>query len=532
MAFRFVVLTVFFGLLYGALGFNLYNLQVVKNNYYVKRVEAQGEITRALELRRGQIFFTDRYGKNIPAALNKDYPVVYGVPREIIDPQKTAEYLKNIFGIDMSGMVEPFSNKKSLFKLVADKVSSDQVQAVNEAKLIGIYTDTKQHRFYPFEELGAHVLGFVGLNDTNSTPSGLYGLEKLHNETLAEGDDITLTIDRNIQAQAGETLKKLVGQFNAAGGTVIVEEPATGKILALANAPDFNPNKYSEASVKNFLDSAVQTVYEPGSVFKPFTMAAGIDAGKFTPETTFYDSGSVTLNGKKITNWDHKAYGKITMTNVIENSVNTGAVYAESLEGNDVFHAFLKKLGFDTKTEIDLPDEVSGSLRNLENKNARPIDFATAAFGQGTSVTSLQLINAFGSIANGGLLMRPYLNNVLGSKVVRRVMKEETARAVTGMMESAVEKAHVASIPNYNVAGKTGTAQIPDFIRGGYTDEYIHSYVGFAPASNPRFVAMLKLERPNVTLAGQTVVPAFRELAEFILNYYNIPPDKLTNKEK
>jgi cell division protein FtsI/penicillin-binding protein 2 len=215
------------------------------------------------------------------------------------------------------------------------------------------------------------------------------------------------------------------------------------------------------------------------------------------------------------------------MTNVIEQSVNTGAVFVEQTIGHKNFYEYLKKFGFGEKLNFDLPDEVAGSLRNLENKNARAIDFATASFGQGTAVTPLQVITAFSALANGGLLMRPFVLRDTEPYVIRRVIGEETAMKVVKMMESAVEKAGVAVIANYRVAGKTGTAFIPDFKRGGYSEELIHTYIGFLPASSPHLTIMLKLDKPKAELAGLTVVPAFRRLAEFALNYLNIPPDKL-----
>jgi len=255
-------------------------------------------------------------------------------------------------------------------------------------------------------------------------------------------------------------------------------------------------------------------------------MAAGIDLGVLTPETTFFDNGSVTLNGKTILNWDKIAHGNVTMTNVIEKSINTGAVFAERKIGHSRFYDYLKKFGFGALTNIDLPNEIAGSLKNLEKKDAREIDFATASFGQGTAVTPIQLVNAFSAIANGGLLMRPYVNADLKPYVVRRVIDANTAQLVATMMESAVTKAKLAIVPGFRVAGKTGTAQIPDFNKGGYTEEFIHTYIGFAPITAPRFVAFLKIDKPNANLAGETVVPAFQKLAQFILNYYNVPPDK------
>jgi len=315
-------------------------------------------------------------------------------------------------------------------------------------------------------------------------------------------------------------------RFGAKSGIVIVEDPKTGKILAMANEPGFDPNAYAKSPVENFLNHAIQSVYEPGSVMKPVTMSIGIDTGVITPETTYYDSGSITINGETIKNWDLKAHGKITMRNVIEGSVNTGAVFAAQKIGKKNFVEYLKKFGFGKKTGIDLPDEVAGSIRSVDRKDAQDIDLASASFGQGISATPVELIAAFGSIANEGRLMRPYMLREEKPHVVRETMKKETAAKVMEMMESAVEKAFVAAMPKHRIAGKTGTAQIAKPGGGGYKDTFNHTYIGFGPVSDPRFVVFIKLEEPQAILAGATVVPAFKELASFIISYYNIPPDK------
>jgi len=337
-----------------------------------------------------------------------------------------------------------------------------------------------------------------------------------------------LTIDRNLQIQTEEILNNLIKKFEAIGGTGIIQNPKTGEILALTNKPDFDPNNYNQFELSSFLNPAIKSLYEPGSVLKVITMAAGINSKKITPETTYYDSGSVTLNGKTITNWNNKGHGKTTMTNVIEQSINTGAVWAERATGHDIFYNYLLKFGLNKPTGIDFSQERSGNLANLKKKHAQDIEFATASYGQGVSITPLELINAFSAIANGGNLMRPYFNAELKPKVLRRVISSDTARQVKEMMVSAVEKAGVATIANYSVAGKTGTALVPDFKKGGYTDDVINTYIGFAPADDPQFVILLKIDKPKgAPLSGLSVVPAFRELAQFVLNYYNIPPDKL-----
>ncbi|KKU94012.1 MAG: Peptidoglycan glycosyltransferase [Candidatus Jorgensenbacteria bacterium GW2011_GWA1_48_13] len=531
MAVRFFLLSGVFLVLFGLLGANLFHLQIQKGEYYFAKAEARSEFQAALDLRRGEITVTDRTGKRTSAALNRDYPVILASPKDVEDAAEAAALLSPLIGWEEEELKEILSNKESLFRLLVERAESDELRAVEELNLKGIYIDQKQYRSYQFDDLAAQLIGFVGVNDKYDEPVGLYGLEREHDDDLKDGGNVNLTIDINLQSKSEELLKELVEKFSAEGGSIIIEEPKTGKIIAMASAPGFNPNDYGASPVKNFTNPVVQAIYEPGSVFKPITMAAGIDLGVITPTSTYYDSGKITLNGKTIENWDHKAYGQISMTRVIERSVNTGAVFAESKIGHDNFYEYLKKFGFGQLSNVDLPDETRGSLKNLENKNARAIDFATASFGQGTAVTPIQIINAFSVLANGGVLMRPYVSASLEPEEVRRVINEDTAQKVMGMMESAVREAAVASIPNYRVAGKTGTAQVPDFVRGGYGGELIHTFIGFAPVSNPRFVIMIKLDKPQSPLAGQTVVPAFRELAEYVLNYYQVPPDNLTTND-
>ena len=420
------------------------------------------------------------------------------MPKEVTDSNGTAEALSSVLNLPAETFTGYLSDSKSLFRMIAEKATPEQLDAIEKLNLDGIYEDTKQYRFYPFEKLGSQVLGFVGVNKDTDAPKGLYGAEKYYNNALADGRDIGLTIDRNLQAQAEETIAKLVTEHAAVSGNIIIEEPQTGKILAMAKYPNFDPNDYKNYPLGDFINSAVQLVYEPGSVFKPITMAAGIDAGILTPDTTYTDKGYITLNGKKITNWDHKTYGPgTTMTTVIERSINTGAVFAQQKIGRKIFYEYLKNFGFGVRTGIDLPDEVTGSLANLANKNAQDIDYATAAYGQGTSVTPLQMINAFSVFANGGLLMRPYINQDSKPYVIRRAVSEDTARKVKEMMRSAATKGGVATIPQFNIAGKTGTAYIPT--RGGYLpDDFIHTFIGMAPASNPKFVILVKLEKPEI----------------------------------
>jgi cell division protein FtsI/penicillin-binding protein 2 len=342
-----------------------------------------------------------------------------------------------------------------------------------------------------------------------------------------------LTIDPNIQIEAEKVLDDLVRTNHATGGSVIVEDPTTGKILAMGGDPDFDPNNYSASHIANFLNTNVQSVYEPGSIMKVLTMAAGIDSGKITPNTTYDDKGYINVNGAHLTNYNlttHGPYGpNTTMTQVIEGSINTGAIFAENQTGNDVYLSYLKKFGLDQKTGIDLPGEVAGNLGQLTPKSPQ-INWDTAAYGQGVAVSPIELVSAVSAIANGGVLMRPYLNAALAPKEIRRVITPRAAAQVSAMMVDAVDLAQIASINGYSMAGKTGSAFIPNPKGGGYLDKLTDSYIGFGPTSKPRFVAFIRLNTiPVTSLAAETVVPAFKELSQYLINYFNIPPDRTTS---
>ncbi len=542
MGYRFTILVAVFGLTYSLLLFNLYRIQIVNGENFEAQAESQSASPEFLRANRGGIYFTDKDGKDLPAVLNKDFPFIYAVPTEIEDAQEVSAALSPLLDIEVSKIREKLSKKDDQYELLVHKASNDLAGKVKDQKIKGIYVRSESDRFYPLGERAAHLLGFVSPDGDSDQVVGRYGLEKFYEKTLAgkngeakdgeitkaeAGLDLHLTIDGNIQIEASRILEKLVEKHGATGGTIIVQDPKTGKILASESLPGFDPNKFSDYPLENFLNPTVQKIYEPGSVFKVITMASGLDAKKITPDTTYNDKGSITVSGKKIQNWDLQAHGVVTMTNVIEKSLNTGAAFAESRIGHTLFKTYLEKFGFDSETGIDIPGELSGDLRRLNSK-APVVAFATASFGQGVAVTPLELLNAVSAIANGGTLMRPYVNSATGPKEVRRVISAEASRQTTAMMISALDKAEVGHIENYSLAGKTGTAQVPDFKHGGYTDQVINTYVGFGPTTNPRFTILIKLDEPaGAPLAGTTVVPAFRELAQFILNYYNIPPDRI-----
>lgn len=535
MGVRFAFVIVILSLLYGWLGVRFYNLQIEKGKYYSAKAATQ---TGVFDPIRGDIFFTDNIGADIPVAIKKDYPSVFSDPKKLasakVDVKESAAKIAEILGVLDSEIEDKISQSDKQYIELAKTVTDETAQKIKDLNIEGIYVKPTPKRFYPYSGLASHILGFVSDED------GKYGLESFYNKKLKgeggvvvggqvrpaqDGSDIYLTIDRNIQAQAEKTLNNLVAKFRGTQGTVIVMNPKTGEVLAMAGAPSFDPNKYGEIkNVSDFTNQNVQSVFEPGSVMKLVTMSSAVDSGKVTPETTYIDTGSVTINGRTMKNWDLKAHGRLTMADVIEQSINTGTVFAESRMGHQTFYEYLKKFGFMDKTGIDLPGERIGDTHLLVK--GADVNYATASFGQGISVTPVRMLTAVNAIANHGVMVKPHLNRG-DTEVAGNPISKESALKIVNMMVAAVDKAKIAHINNYSIAGKTGTALAPDFKKGGYTDNVIDTYIGFAPAYDPRFSIFIRIDEPaGAPLAGQTVVPAFRELAEFIISYYNIPPDR------
>ena len=350
MAVRVTVLIAFFGLLYSALIFKLYVLQVNEGDKY--QAKASSTLEQSLKPVRGNIYFTDKTGNAIPVAINKDYPSIYVVPKDVKDDQKAglAELLSSVSGKALADLETILNKKNDPYELIVKKATDEEVGKVKSAGLGGANIGYNSARFYPLGTLAAQLLGFVSADDKIGAAYGveLYYQSKLGgkdgtsngNKVVSEtedGKDINLTMDLNIQQESESILSNLITQYKAESGTVIVEDPKTGKILAMASNPNFDPNSYSDSKVATFLNPAVQAVYEPGSIFKLVTMSSALDAHAVTPSTTYNDTGSLKLNGKTIKNWDLKAHGLTTMTGVIEQSLNTGAAFAERALGNDSF---------------------------------------------------------------------------------------------------------------------------------------------------------------------------------------------------
>ena len=523
---------VFIFLFGAALAGKLFLLQVVKHDFYSALALGLQKNSPSRVIERGEIFFQNH---NLPIAANKTVIYLYASPKEIPFNQKEpiAQKLSELVNLDKDFILEKLK-QDTLYQRLKDDLTSEELDKLEKLKLEGVYLRQELRRNYPYEEFAAHLLGFV-----NKDGQGQYGVEGYWDEVLKTGEDLHLTIDYNIQYQAEKLLKEAAGRLKIEGGTIIVMQPDSGRLLALANWPSFDPNRYWEEDLEVFQLDAIQKIFEPGSIFKPLTLAGALDLGKITPQTTYLDKGYVKIEGwpEPLYNYDKRVYGEQTMTNVLEKSINTGAVFAEQQLGHINFLEYIKKFGIFEKTEIDLEGEVYSS--NQDFKRGYEINFATAAYGQGIEMTPMQIARAFSAIANGGKLVRPYLAERLETKPQisdNKVISQSTASKLTAMLVSVVENGFgkAAQIPGYYVAGKTGTAQMSFSALGlgqrGYSEKTWQSFVGFVPAFDPEFLILVKLNDPATRTAEYSAVPVFQKLAKYIIDYYKIPPDYEVSK--
>ncbi|MCX6763838.1 MAG: penicillin-binding protein 2 [Candidatus Moranbacteria bacterium] len=555
----------------GAIIFRLYSLQVVAYEDYRLLAEGQHTLFSKLIPKRGEIFFQDK-DKPYPAAVNQETKLAYAVPKEIENREETAKFISATLGLDEKILLEKFSNPEDQYEPLKHRLTDEEIQKIEDQKLAGIHLADETYRYYPSGELAANLLGFVGWNGDELL--GRYGIEgyfdkdlkgeignlESNRDTLGrwisvgkrlltpakDGTGVVLTIDHIIQYEAERILKGAMEKFQAENGLIIVMEPETGKILAMAQAPGFDPNQYGEvADASVFRNLSVSSPYECGSVFKTITLASAIDAGKINPDTTYNDTGLVQEAGYGIKNSDEKAYGKQTMTQVLEKSLNTGAIFAEKQLGNRGFYDYVTRFGFGETTGVEIAGESAGSIANLKNLKSA-IQFFTASFGQGITITPIQLVSAFASIANGGVLMKPQITEkviysdgqeqTVNPQEIRRVISPETAVKISEMLRSVVVNGHGkrADVPGYQVAGKTGTAQVASTTSQGYeTGKSIGSFAGFAPLDNPKFAVLVKMENPKtVQWAESSAAPTFGELMKFLLEYADIEPtEKYTQKD-
>lgn len=562
------VLLLLFGL---AVVGRLFFLQVMSHDKWVAMAENQHTASSELSADRGEIYMHDGEIDRYPLAVNREYQMVYVVPRDVEEKEEVSRELSRILGIDAEEIRNKIDRPDDPFEVIKKRLNEEEISQVKELRFKGVMLLPEKYRYYPAGELAAQVVGFASLGAKGG--AGGYGVEaaldaQLRGQvgTLSQekdaggrwislsdraitraqnGDSVTLTLDRVIQYETEKILKDSVDRYQADRATAIVMDPKTGNILAMASSPQFDPNNYSkEEDYSIFLNSAVSSAYEPGSIMKPITVAIGIEEGKVSPSTEYVDTGAIVEAGYTIRNAEDKVYGRSSMIKVLDESINTGVIYVEKLVGNAVFGDYLRRFGFGERTEITLPAELPGNLKNLQNPRGT-INFFTASFGQGITATPIQMISAYAVLANGGRLLQPnIIDKVIhadGTVVqhapveVRRVVSEETSRLMGTMLRSVVVNGHGkrADVPGYLVGGKTGTAQVAKSGSKGYEEGVsIGSFVGYAPLDDPRFVVLVKLDNPKkVEWAESSAAPTFGQIMKFLLEYAKIKPTEETNKQ-
>jgi len=534
LAWRINILFAFFLLLAALLLYRFADLQIIEG---AKDSRGDASLFENSEWRRAEIFLQDHSGETTPLAVNKDFFTVYVEPARIKNKEDAAKSLSEILQIPYEKVLERASKENDPYEIIAKKISDQAAGKIKALKLSGVGVQSEKGRYHPHGRMASHVSGFLGMRGEERV--GQYGLEGFYDGALASDkvEKILLSLDQNAQFKIEELLAKAVDQWKAERGSVIIMEPKTGRILGMASFPDFDPNNYASVEdISVFNNLSISGQFELGSVFKPITMAIGLDNGAVTPKTTYEDQGFVAVDDRIIRNWDRKPHGKSNMTDVLKNSLNAGIVFVQQKIPKEVFSSYIKNFGFGDKLGVDLAGEVSGNVSNLKDGKGRNVDFANISFGQGISVTPLQMLTAISAIGNDGALVRPRLADKIfftdGSvdeiktEVKRSVISEKTSETLTKMLVETMENHSKIRNVKYFIAGKTGTAEIPDRSENGYSEDMIHSVVGYAPAYNPRFAVLVKIDRPQgVEFATYSVIPVFYEIMNYLLTYYEVPPD-------
>lgn len=557
MTWRYRFVLFFFVFLFLAIIGRLFYWQVVRADELAALGQAQYGKQIKLTPQRGEILTSDGYA----IGANKLSYLVFANPKEVKDPDDQAEILEPLLDIKSSTLSALLKRDKFWVPLkpLVDRQTKEKIE---KKRIPGIGFEEQAVRFYPEASTAAKVLGFVGKDDVGEA-KGYFGLEGYYDRQLrgktgvavqihdalgqpilakmndrvnkVDGRDLILHIDRTIQFMLDTELKRGIEEYGAVSGTAAIMDPKTGGIIALSSFPTYDPRTYQDYSDKLYKNPFISDAYEPGSTFKPLVMAAALDAGLVRPETPCsICSGPVEIGGYTIKTWNDEYQANLTMTDVIQHSDNTGMVFVSKLLGLNRMISFMKNFGFGEMTGIDLQGEVAPAMRPKEDWY--PIDLATASFGQGITVTPIELLTAFSAIANGGKRMEPHVVAAVqtpeGEKiaipptVLGQPISAKTARVMTEMMVNAVDKGEAkwAKPKGYRIAGKTGTAQIP--VEGHYdATKTIASFIGFAPADDPKFLMVVIIDRPSSSIYGaETAAPLFFRVAKNMFTYYGIAP--------
>ena len=541
----------------------LFFVQVIHKNMYAERADRQYMTPSGNIFDRGSIFFSKKDGSFVAAGtMSSGFKVAIN-PQKILDGQDVFSKLSPYIQMDKETFLNKVSKKNDPYEEVAIHLTKEEADAVTNLGIDGVSIFKDNWRFYPGGDMASHTLGFLAYKEDDLV--GQYGLERFYDKTLSKPKDeayvnffaevfsnisdsisesnrgdIVTTIEPLAQSTLEAELKGAMDKWNAdqAGGIII--NPINGEIYAMAGFPDFDLNNFKDVGdVGIYRNPIVENVFEFGSVIKPLVMAGALDMGVVSPGTTYYDAGSIVVDKKTINNFDKKGRGQVTMQDVLNQSLNTGMVFVESKMGHNKFREYMKSYGIGEKTGIDLPNETSGLISNLDTP--RNIEYANASFGQGIALTPVEAVRAFSVLANGGKLITPHLvkeikyenglSKTIEAPITKEgILKKESTDTITRMLVHVFESydSGAYKFEHHSVATKTGTAQVAlENGRGYYPDRHMHSFFGYFPAYDPKFVVFLYMKNPKgIKYASQTLIPPFVNITKFIINYYNVPPDR------
>lgn len=541
----------------------LYTVQVVRGEYFTEQSQRQYSFDQRDEnFDRGLIIFSYKDNRDFFAASNQKGFTISIDPSSIVEPEKIYQQLQEVIQIDKEDFFQKASKKDDPYEEIAKRVPEDIGLKIADLKLKGVRLEKTRWRFYPGNEMAAQVLGFIAEKDGQL--KGQYGLERHYDYVLKKdvknlysnifvefysglkktfgeenfSGDIVATIEPNVQIFTEEIIAKIQKELHSKKTGIIIMDPQTGAIIAMAQHPTINLNDFGAVdSVSDYNNSNVEGVYEMGSIIKPISVAIGLETKSITAQTTYNDMGSLTLNNRTIYNFDKKVRGTVDMQAVLNNSLNTGVAFIASQVGNKKFADYMKKF-FKEETGIDLPAEGHPLTSPLDSD--RDIEIATASYGQAIAISPIQTIRALATLGNGGVLVQPHIireirydygiTRKIAQGEPEQIFSKETSEEISRMLVRVVDEALLGGsvkMDRYSIAAKTGTAQMPSPTGGYDPDKYLHSFFGYFPAFDPRFIVLLYTVEPQgAQYASGTLTMPFIDIVKYLINYYEIEPDR------